>query len=118
MTPELKQKWIAALRSGEHAQTTGTLERIDTDGITQGYCCLGVLCKISGLIRSVKRNDYYHLPTYVEYEGSRISPSDKQLAKFGIDKEDAKDLVAMNDGTHGIKHHSFNAIAKHIEEHL
>ncbi len=37
MDPELKAKWIAALRSGEYEQTTGQLH----SGI--GYCCLGVL---------------------------------------------------------------------------
>jgi hypothetical protein len=36
---ELKQ-WIAALRSGDFAQTDGTLEN---EG---GYCCLGVACKV------------------------------------------------------------------------
>ena len=40
MNPEIKAKWIAALRSGEYKQTQGVLRD------RKGYCCLGVLCKI------------------------------------------------------------------------
>ena len=36
-------KWVAALRSGEYAQTSYAL----TNG--KGFCCLGVACEISGL---------------------------------------------------------------------
>jgi hypothetical protein len=39
MPADLKQKWLAALRSGEYEQTKRTL----FDGT--GYCCLGVLEK-------------------------------------------------------------------------
>jgi hypothetical protein len=36
--------WVEALRSGEYKQTSGALkDEFD------GYCCLGVLCEISGL---------------------------------------------------------------------
>lgn len=37
MNQEWKEKWVAALRSGEYAQTRGRLHTKD------GYCCLGVL---------------------------------------------------------------------------
>lgn len=37
MKPEIKQKWIEALRSGEYSQTEGKLHTPD------GFCCLGVL---------------------------------------------------------------------------
>jgi hypothetical protein len=40
MKPAIKKKWIAALRSGEYAQTRWHL-RDD-----RGYCCLGVLCDL------------------------------------------------------------------------
>ncbi len=42
MNKEIKEKWIAALRSGEYEQAKGSLY----DGT--GYCCLGVLCRIAG----------------------------------------------------------------------
>lgn len=40
MKPEIQQKWVTALRSGEYTQTTENLRRDD------GYCCLGVLCDL------------------------------------------------------------------------
>jgi uncharacterized protein YeaC (DUF1315 family) len=40
MNPEIKQKWISALRSGEYEQGDGKLYS------GQGYCCLGVLCDL------------------------------------------------------------------------
>lgn len=37
MKPEIKQKWLDALRSGQYQQTTEVLHD------DQGFCCLGVL---------------------------------------------------------------------------
>lgn len=45
MDKQLRDKWVAALRSGEYKQTTGSLR--DTDENNQHlYCCLGVLCDV------------------------------------------------------------------------
>lgn len=41
MTPELKQQWIDALRSGKYLQGKRRLRGSDTN-----FCCLGVLCDI------------------------------------------------------------------------
>lgn len=40
MRPEIKAKWLDALRSGKYAQTNGALKKGDS------YCCLGVLCDV------------------------------------------------------------------------
>lgn len=40
MKADIKQKWVAALRSGEYEQTEGVLRN------GNGYCCLGVLCDL------------------------------------------------------------------------
>lgn len=40
MNPEVKQKWIDALRSGDYEQGSEKLRGVN------GYCCLGVLCDI------------------------------------------------------------------------
>ena len=40
MNPEVKQKWIDALRSGKYEQGSGKLRGAN------GYCCLGVLCDL------------------------------------------------------------------------
>lgn len=41
MNPELKSKWLEALRSGRFEQATNALRS------EAGFCCLGVLCEIS-----------------------------------------------------------------------
>ena len=40
MNPEVKQKWIDALRSGKYEQGSEKLRSVE------GYCCLGVLCDL------------------------------------------------------------------------
>lgn len=58
MNQEIKAKWVAALRSGEYAQSTGSLRG------PEGFCCLGVLCEISkqetgfGIPENLKENCY------------------------------------------------------------
>src|SRR5690348_17476896 len=42
MDPQIKAEWVAALRSGEYRQGSGTL-RSDQDE----FCCLGVLCDLA-----------------------------------------------------------------------
>lgn len=42
--PDLRAKWIAALRSGEYRQARGGL--IDDTG---ARCCLGVACAVAGV---------------------------------------------------------------------
>lgn len=42
MNPEIKARWVAALRSGEYQQTRGRLRTL----AGSGFCCLGVLCDL------------------------------------------------------------------------
>lgn len=48
---EFREQWLAALRSGDYAQTRAVLYSDGEDGIegTPGYCCLGVACSILGV---------------------------------------------------------------------
>lgn len=41
MNLEVKEKWIAALRSGDYQRGEGFLRR------DESYCCLGVLCDLA-----------------------------------------------------------------------
>jgi hypothetical protein len=41
MNSEVKEKWIAALRSGKYEQSKGTLRTVNNE-----FCCLGVLCDL------------------------------------------------------------------------
>ena len=42
LNPEIKEKWIAALRSGEYPQHRGAIYNSDRTA----FCCLGVLHRI------------------------------------------------------------------------
>lgn len=44
MKKEVAERWVKALRSGKYEQGVGALKH------KSRYCCLGVLCEISGLI--------------------------------------------------------------------
>ena len=44
MKKEIADQWVTALRSGNYKQTKERLHRTDNT-----FCCLGVLCDISGL---------------------------------------------------------------------
>lgn len=50
MTPELKAKWIAGLRSGKYKQSIGLL-RSDVEKGEVSFCCMGVLCEAAGVPR-------------------------------------------------------------------
>lgn len=101
MNPELKAKWIAALRSGDYKQGRGVLRSPD-----ESFCCLGVLCDISGMGQWIRRSYYADgtdgyacLPAAVSRVAA-LSISEGRLAK-------------MND--HG---KSFADIADYIEANL
>lgn len=65
MNPELKAKWVAALRSGDYKQTKGALKKIIytynrgsfVEKEEYAFCCLGVLCDI--VDRSKWRNSEF-----------------------------------------------------------
>ena len=57
-------EWVAALRSGEYRQTRGALRKAKEGGYERdGYCCLGVLCQISGLVKWVKGDGIVYAST-------------------------------------------------------
>lgn len=46
MDKAIKDRWVAALRSGEYEQGVGALSYVDTDE-KRKWCCLGVLCDLA-----------------------------------------------------------------------
>ena len=46
MNKEVKQQWVAALRSGEYKQGKNALRR-QYEGEDAEFCCLGVLCDLA-----------------------------------------------------------------------
>lgn len=97
MTPELREKWAAALESGEYVQAQGVLRNDDKE-----MCCLGVLCEIvspaSWRRDTEDRWSHRHETTM---------PSSALLEEIGLRFMDAKELAKVNDDGH-----SFIEIAK------
>lgn len=89
MSPEIKAKWVAALRSGEYRQAHEVM--VDTDG---GMCCLAVLRHV-------------------------VDPEDRSSRdEVGLSNDDAVNLAVRNDGSEGYHMHTFPEIADHIEAKL
>lgn len=109
MTPELKAKWIAALRSGEYKQTRGRLLR-NWRGEDR-FCCLGVLCEIMEAPRAVgaaakdKSGPGYRLDDTFH---------DAELPCSVLSAGDQNILVKLNDS----HRRSFAKIADWIEENM
>lgn len=53
------EQWALALESGKYPQTRGALRK------SRGFCCLGVLCDISGLGEWSKYNEYCYSGTFL-----------------------------------------------------
>jgi hypothetical protein len=98
MNPEIKTKWIEALRSGKYKQARGTL----LDERTGAMCCLGVLCHISGISNDV----------LFRYRSAIIHP-DLGRELSSIDENERRVLACNNDGGD-----SFPEIANYIEKNL
>jgi len=120
MDAQLKAKWIEGLRSGEFKQADGILH----DKKEEGYCCLGVLCKVMGAEFGSVVNDEGEEYDHVPHMGDRIlsDGANEELnpvlaRQLGIPQ---LELVRMNDGNlkAGIRKHSFAEIADYIEKNL
>ena len=99
MNPELKQKWLEALRSGRYKQ--GILQLRSSD---DRYCCLGVLCDL------VDRTAWVACGSGFVFNGAMCMPSIEELTNIGLDDSEARRLAHMND-----EGETFEAIAQRIE---
>lgn len=95
---EFKEKWVAALRSGEYKQTT--CQMFGSDG---SYCCLGVAAHLLGMT-DVSADPYMKLP---------------EAINGGFENPTAKYLMQMNDGNGSFTESApFSEIADYIEANL
>jgi hypothetical protein len=110
MNKDVADKWVAALRSGKYEQTIETLQD------KNGFCCLGVLCKV-GEDNSVNVLKYTNglldgdsldsQKDIINWSGMR---SDLGELSFTID-DDFTELAELNDSSD----YGFNKIADIIE---
>lgn len=103
MREEVKDRWVAALRSGQYRQAQGDLQ----DG--QGFCCLGVLCQLAvdeGVISAPElESDIYRydgeaavLPRSVmSWSGVLTSSGELDGVDLGEDEVVSTNLTSLND---------------------
>lgn len=106
MKADIKQRWVAALRSGIYKQGKSALCK--SDGT---FCCLGVLCDLvvpdqwgellMTSIVGIKAR---------EHNGESFLPSSSVLDAAGLSIKQARELAKMNDNNE-----SFAVIAEFIE---
>lgn len=124
LKPEVKEKWVAALRSGEYKQGRGCLHNKNN-----AFCCLGVLSDISGLGRwtpldevsgnfrsyetAKHKSSGFLLPEVWEWAvvDSRKGTATRHSLWVGGSKRE--NIASLND-----RGKSFAEIADLIEEHL
>jgi len=112
MNPQIKQKWVDALRSGEYQQTQNYLRKED------GFCCLGVLCDLYGKENNVEWNlaNNGHNYEFQEFESYLPSSVRKWAGVEGYNflvNNGTETLAGLNDT--GC---TFEEIAHIIENHL
>jgi hypothetical protein len=130
MNPEVKQKWIDALRSGEYEQGSEKLRSVS------GYCCLGVLCDLYAQEHNtewefrgyeetnLQPKDYWYfgeqsefLPEFVmDWAGVKVNCPEVRVDINELDEEEwfyYEGLADLNDSGY-----TFNDLSKLIEEQL
>jgi len=125
MKQDVKDRWVAALRSGEYEQATKKLRKPGAE--KDSFCCLGVLCElavqdevINPVIQNRHDRNYYYggqhsvLPPDVVRWAEL--PNDNPMVEyelFGPDRAQHYSLAELNDNGCG-----FGKIADVIEEQL
>ena len=111
MNPELKKRWVDALRSGEYQQGTSVL-RDKNDR----RCCLGVLCEFVPVEVTQSNSAFYEYTFEVPEDYILNDYKDRSggVPSFLVHSDDAAILVRMNDD----QGKSFSEIADYIEANL
>lgn len=123
MNAEVKQAWLAALRSGEYQQAHSRLHDTDEGGNVR-HCCLGVLCDLHSKATGMPWKDEIMVTSY--HGAYEFLPSDVRVwAELDGDSPviQGHPLIAWNDGHdlglgQAIRPHTFPEIADLIEQYL
>lgn len=130
MNPEIKERWVAALRSGNYRQGTEKLAHQMTRTMPMKHCCLGVLCELAiedGIIEA--QSSRYGVSGQMRFYGNETDgwkstslpvavmewagvPAADPILYDGMPCSEAND----GDRHKGIACHSFDDIANIIEE--
>lgn len=116
MEKKLAMKWVKALRSGKYKQANDFLVTLDDDEKAVGFCCLGVLAKITGyeiedMAEDVVLDPDKYKKCGLENDTGLPVNKDEGRLKIEINDQYYDSLAAAND--EGV---SFKAIATWIEK--
>lgn len=106
-----KEKWLAALRSGDYKQGTDRLCTEEDDGTR--FCCLGVALDL--LDPSGWKQKDTGAPMWKKFWAGDVEPV---APVIGINSDTARILSQRNDGACGYSKHNFEQIADWIEANL
>jgi hypothetical protein len=120
MKPELKKRWVDALRSGKYQQTDSALEDAN------GHCCLGVACSLFADEMGLSISEYGPNQEYSKFDGRHDYLPDRaqkflELTETGILPKTVADpktgyiyasLASLNDDAN----YTFRQIADVIDE--
>lgn len=115
MKPEIKARWVAALRSGEYKQGTDRLKTPNGE-----FCCLGVLCdlyhkeKTAGIWDGSGNLDGIQLPASCVMDWAGLLSDNPDVLAYGV----SGPLSAHNDGDYSHGPLPFSEIADAIEAQL
>jgi hypothetical protein len=113
----LRDKWVAALRSGEYVQGQGALCE-QPPGSPKLFCCLGVLADVAGKEWLNARGNPRIFG--VESSDDSLNPlrtgslGDELLAEFGLTDSQQNQLIDLNDSSGW----PFSDIANWVEREL
>lgn len=115
MKADIKAEWKKNLRSGKFAQGNGQLRTWDEENQRWVYCCLGVLCEMSGLAEWVEFTDSYNAPA-ASYLGEQhyLPPEVAEWAGIDPSNEEEGD-VQQRLGTLNDSGLSFTAISDKLD---
>ena len=95
MNPQVKEKWVNALRSGDYSQNTdGRLRN------QNGFCCLGVLCDLYAKENDKEWDDNQYFEYYL-FEDHYEFPPESVIEWAGLSCENPEVKIVS-----GIEHYS------------
>lgn len=110
---KIRQKWVAALRSGQYKQGFSSLVTVGKK--SDKFCCLGVLCDMAVRAGVIPKPEIPQLGCEYQYEGKKGLPPKSVLNWVGLATDSGRSeglasLASLNDEGKTFKH-----IAKIIE---
>jgi hypothetical protein len=123
LKPEVKAKWLAALRSGKYKQGSGILAKTSVSSGKTNYCCLGVLAKVSGvtkglneefLTEGMSRKIGCTIPKHVQQTLASLNDGEDTAEDDAVEKY----LASVGSKMSYSKPHKFGTIANFIEKYL